>query len=278
MATIGRTNGSCFNNTSRKSYISTAAFHAHFYTYTTSENNFVVTGNLSPVSGANSSTCPAGRILRENGRKLVPGAYPGITTYMVGVYDAMTYLSGFIDPNAKVFQIYNTDKPNFFADGVEPTEGTADRGPSMYTRGNVLGGGDLDISGSAVIYNGATVNNGATINNGATVNGGLNVASGNATVTNGSLTVTNGKLNLDASGSNAIVGTASMVGGTVVGDYKRQTVNTTAVTASSRVFLTLTGQNNVGAYSVENIVPGVSFQIVSNNTSDGSVLNWLIIN
>jgi hypothetical protein len=266
MATIGRMNGAGFSNTSRKSYISTAAFHAHFYSYSTSESNFVVSGSLSAVSGANSSTCPAGRILRENGRKLVPGAHPGITTYMVGVYDPATYFSGFIDPNAKVFQIYNTDKPNFLPDGVEPTEGTTDRGPSMYTRGNVLGGGDLDISGSAVISNGATVN------------GGLTVATGNATVSNGSLTVTNGKLNLDASGSNAIVGNANMAGGVVSGGFKRLTVNTTAVTASSRVFLTLTGQSNVGVYSVENIIPGTSFQIVSSSLTDASTLNWLIIN
>jgi hypothetical protein len=56
---------------------------------------------------------------------------------MVGVYDAQSLLNGFIDPNAKVFQIYNTDKPTSVPDGVDPTTGTTDLGPSVYTRGDV---------------------------------------------------------------------------------------------------------------------------------------------
>jgi hypothetical protein len=266
MATIGRTNGASFNNTPRLLYIATNTFNDYFYSYSTSITAQLDTiGTLSAVTGATSGNCPAGRVLRENGRKLYPGANPGITTYLVGVYDAQTMLSGFIDPNASVFQIYNTDKPTYLADGVEPTVGSTDRGPSVYTRGDVLGGGDLDISGNAHIYGSGTVENGLTVFNGATIS-------------SGSLTVTNGKLNLDATGANAIVGNASMTGGTVVGGFKRLTVNTTAVTASSRIFLTLTGQNNVGVYSVENIIAGTSFEIVSSSTTDGSAVNWLIIN
>ena len=82
---------------------------------------------------------------------------------MVGVYDAQTTLSGFIDPNAQVFQIYNTDKPNYLSNGVEPTLGTTDRGPSMYTRGDVLGGGNLDISGNAAIAGDVTVTGDVTV-------------------------------------------------------------------------------------------------------------------
>jgi hypothetical protein len=185
----------------------------------------------------------------------------------VGVYDAQSLLSGFIDPNAKVFQIYNTDKPNFLADGVDPTTDTRDLGPSVYTRGGIYAEGAIDISGGATIYGGETV-----------ATGNLTVAAGNATITSGSLTVTNGKLYLDAISPNAIVGTATMVGGTVSGGFKYVVVNTTAVTASSLIFVTLTGQNNSGIYSVESIVAGTSFRIVSNNTLDESALNWLIVN
>ncbi len=179
MATIGRINGASFNNTPRLLYIATAAFNDYFYSYSTSINAQLVTvGTLSAVTDATPGNCPAGRVLRENGRKLYPDANPGITTYMVGVYDAQSLLSGFIDPNAQVFQIYNTDKPTYLSDGVEPTLGTTDRGPSIFTRGNVLGAGSLDISGSAHIYGSTRVDNGLTVYNGSQINGGQSVNDG----------------------------------------------------------------------------------------------------
>lgn len=178
MATIGRVSGASFLNTPRLQYISTAPFYLYFYTYTTSlTESFDTVGTLTIVDGATPTSCPAGRILRENGRKLYPGANPGITTYMVGVYDQETFLSGFIDPNAQVFQIYNTDKPNYLGNGVEPTLSTTDLGPSIYTRGNVRAVGELDISGSSVLSGGLTVRNGATVNDGLTVSGGATVYS-----------------------------------------------------------------------------------------------------
>lgn len=164
MATVGRLNGASFSNTPRLSYYSTAAFNNYFYSYSTSINDstFETIGTLSPVQGATSGNCPKGRVLRENGRKLYPDANPGITTYMVGVYDTETFLSGFIDPNAKVFQIYNTDKPTYLSNGVEPTEGTEDRGPSVFTRGDILAGGKVDISGATQIYGVLNVDNNIT--------------------------------------------------------------------------------------------------------------------
>jgi hypothetical protein len=138
-------------NTPRLQYISTAAFNSYFYTYTTSLTSSLDTvGTLSAVTGATASNCPAGRVLRENGRKLYPSANPGITTYMVGVYDPITFLNGFIDPNAQVFQIYNTDKPTYLDDGVEPTLGTTDQGPSVYTRGTITAGGEIVTSSGQI--------------------------------------------------------------------------------------------------------------------------------
>jgi len=210
MATIGRVSGASFLNTPRLQYIATATFNTYFYSYSTSINASLETiGTLSAVTGATAGNCPAGRVLRENGRKLYPGANPGITTYMVGVYDSQTMLSGFIDPNAPVFQIYNTDKPTYLADGVDPTGGATDRGPSIYTRGNILGGGDLDISGSSRIYgteridNGLTVYGGSVINGGQSVNGGETVYSRFSTATSVGITQSGTTtLNLDCSLAN----------------------------------------------------------------------------
>lgn len=73
-------------------------------------------------------------------------------------------------------------------------------------------------------------------------------------------------------GSNGMSGVATLVGGTV-------TVNTTAVTANSRI--QLTHQNNAGTpgfVSITARVPGTSFTITSASGSDVSDIGWLIIN
>lgn len=75
-------------------------------------------------------------------------------------------------------------------------------------------------------------------------------------------------------GSNASIGTATLSGGTV-------TVSTTAVTASSIIFLTdaTTGAlTNVGSPTVGTKTAGVSFVINSTNVLDASTVNWIIIN
>jgi hypothetical protein len=105
----------------RRSYITTGPFFEAFYKYTTTlDNNYKVVGTLTPVT-SDPSLCPRNRILRENGRKLFPGANPGVEIYMVGVYDAVSLLSGFIDPNFLLFAEYNADRPNYLED------------PSIYT-------------------------------------------------------------------------------------------------------------------------------------------------
>jgi hypothetical protein len=157
MATIG--NGSTsFLNTPRRAYITTAPFQNDIFQYTTTTNptTFVVTGtltSLATVGTGTSATCPANRILVENGKKLYPSGLavannttysapnPGVTTYMVGVYDPASFLSGFIDPNSKVFAPYNTDKPDYVPRGINPNGNTeVDQGPPVYTLGAVTAG------------------------------------------------------------------------------------------------------------------------------------------
>ena len=158
MATIGSGFGS-YLNSARRSYITTAAFHADIFAYTTSFNpaTFTTTGTLTSLSTLGTATaanCPANRVLRETGKKLYPSGMvnandttygsptPGVRTYMVGVYDPNTFLTGFIDPNAKIFAIYNSDKPDYVARGLNPNGGFTelDTGAPVYTLGSVTAG------------------------------------------------------------------------------------------------------------------------------------------
>lgn len=86
-----------------------------------------------------------------------------------------------------------------------------------------------------------------------------------------SLTTAGNKINI-ATGTNASVGTATLSSGTV-------TVNTTAVTASSVILLTVqeTGTNN-GRIRVSARVAGTSFTISSSDSGDNCVIAYQIIN
>ena len=167
MATIGNGTTS-FLNTPRRAYITTTTFQNDIFQYTTTTNptTFVVTGtltSLATVGTGTAATCPANRILVENGKKLYPSGLaisnnttygapnPGVTTYMVGVYDPGSFLSGYIDPNSKVFAPYNTDKPNYVPRGVDPNGNTTiDQGPPVYTLGSVTAGTTV-TAGTSVI-------------------------------------------------------------------------------------------------------------------------------
>jgi hypothetical protein len=68
-----------------------------FFTYSQTTSNYVTTGTLTavvnPATGVavTAGDCPAGRVLRETGRKLyATAAYPGVSTYMVSVYDSVS--------------------------------------------------------------------------------------------------------------------------------------------------------------------------------------------
>jgi hypothetical protein len=92
---------------------------------------------------------------------------------------------------------------------------------------------------------------------------------------NGNLTLgtAGNKINI-TEGSNASVGVATLVAGTVV-------VNTTAVTANSRIFLTRqTTSGTIGtSVDVTARVAGTSFTITANGSMlDTSTVAWLIIN
>lgn len=177
-------------NGMRTSYISQTAFNADFFQYTTTQNptTFVTTGALSAVTGATSGTCPAGRVLRDNGKRLYPSAHPGVTTYMVGVLDPVSFLSGFIDPNSPVFAVYNGNKPpsldtTALAQGVNPNGGGADLAPTVYTRGNIeTTNGDLLVdAGSATVYGNISATTGS-VTAGTSIDAGTFISGAPVTV------------------------------------------------------------------------------------------------
>lgn len=149
-------------NAPRRQYITTSAFNNDFYQYTTTRNpqTFKVSGVLSAVTGATAGNCPANRILRENASRLYPEANPDINTLLVGVYDEVSGLKGYIDPNAPIFAVYNTDKSYQTPNGVNPNGGATDQGPPLYTRGSVTAG--------------------TTVTSGTSVTAGTNITAGGA--------------------------------------------------------------------------------------------------
>jgi hypothetical protein len=156
MATIGAALTSA-KNTSRLSYISALPFNTVFLTYTVTTANYVTTGALAanvlnPTTGVTvvAADCPAGRVLRETGRKLFPEANPGVTTYLVSVYDRITGATGFIDPNSTFFAIYNVDKANFL---LQDTDEQVALGPPIFTGGGVTATGNI-TSLSGIGYTG----------------------------------------------------------------------------------------------------------------------------
>jgi len=151
---------------SKRSYITTAPFNNDIWAYQTQMNptSFKTEGRLVAATLPSGTTltaalCPAGRILREVGRKLFPAVHPGLVAtdtwngtavgtsvsytghMMVLVFDAVTGLKGFIDPNNEILSVYNSDRANDFVDATEnPSTGGAPvrLGPSIYTAGNIV--------------------------------------------------------------------------------------------------------------------------------------------
>jgi len=249
-----------------------------FFSYSTALVNQVYVGTFSSVSGANATNCPAGRVLHETGKKLFPGANSGVNDYMVSVYDPISMLTGFINPNQPFFSLMNTDRANFLLDGPNGT-GTglsaSARANALYTRGDVLAGGRLDISGNTTIYGNLYVSSSVSTM-------GNEYIAGNELI-GGSLS-TLGNVFL---GSNIYFRTNSTIGyqsfnvtqAYSTGTFKKVNLSTPYLRSDSKIFLNYTTLNlNPGVLSAEGISAGVGFTIVSNNNSDNNTVQWLILN
>lgn len=131
---------------SKRTYIAVSSFDSNLYTYTTTQApppTFETTGSLAANASATTANCPRGHLLRETGARLYPGANPGISTLMVGVYDADSGLRGYIDPNAPNFAVFNSDKPVEMVDGGDNNTATTHKGAPVYTSGDVIADGEV---------------------------------------------------------------------------------------------------------------------------------------
>jgi hypothetical protein len=132
-------------------YIATAAFNNAIFSYTVTYNSTTYrnVGVLATLPTATAANCPRGRILRANGKRLYPDANPGVSNFMVGVYDAQSQLSGFIDPNTYLFAVFNADKPLWLPDTVAyPVDGLGlQKGQPVLTSGDVIAGKQIYSTG-----------------------------------------------------------------------------------------------------------------------------------
>ena len=128
---------------SRRSFIAAEAFNTHFFSYVMTSNAEGSFWTLVPVPYANAQNCPAGRLLRETGRKLYPDVNPGIISPMVAVYDEVSLLTGFIDANSPIYAVYNTNSSYTTPRGFNPVpvngEFVPNSAPPVYTDGPLKG-------------------------------------------------------------------------------------------------------------------------------------------
>jgi hypothetical protein len=186
---------------------------------------------------------------------------------MVKVYDANSGLSGFIDPNAPQFAVFNSDKPIEIVDGGDNNTTTPHKGSPVFTTGDIItSGGDITAQTGDITATAGDIIAGDDIS-----------AGGDITTTGGSIVIAQGSTGLFKLPT-TLVGVGNMAAGSIVGGFRRLTINTTGVRTTSKIFLTYSGINNAGILSAESIVNGTSFQIVSDNTLDAGTVQWMIIN
>jgi len=243
---------------SLRTYVSVNTFDQELFTYTVSLNNqYQNVGTLAVVAGATTANCPVGRLLAETGKKLVPGANVGVSTPMVSVYDAVSGLTGFIDPNAAVFTLYSTDKPYFQQRGVDPVGDLDDNGAPVYTNGDIITkhgdvnvlGGDVNVSGSVDLSGSLTT--------------------GHFGVSPKYITATTGAIN---------AGSSSAGIATFPGNSATLVVTTSACTSNSATKHSLVFLTGTGAATLRATVANGSFTITSSSSTDAQAASWLVVN
>jgi len=122
----------------------------------------VTTGSLTSyaAAGSNSSLFPQGRILRENGKRVhAGGSYPGVSTLMVGVFDNVTFTTGYIDPTSPLFTTTNGDRAVWpSTNPIDPGPGgKLDLAPPVYTNGNIITNAGIS-SLSSIVYGAQSFN------------------------------------------------------------------------------------------------------------------------
>jgi len=253
----------------RRQFVTAAPFNNDFfnYTLTTNPTTNVTTGALTAnITGANATSCPAGRILRESGLKLYPGVNNGVNTFLVGVIDSVTLFAGYIDPNSPIFAVYSTQLPGFYTNGVDPgPQGLPDEGPPVYTNGNIIcvSGNISTQTGSITSANGIVATTGQIRAAAVTA---LTTIAAAGTPTSQSIDPTLGSIFTLISSTSAPVGhtlnAASAAAGSII------TIIITTTTAQNTTFTfgtnmfsagTLITNGTSGKYSISFVSDGTNF-------------------
>lgn len=135
--------GQSYRELPNKAYQSTRAFDTGggaLYTYSTTVNSSLQTvGSLVINTGSSAGACPAGRVLHANGKVLVPSVHPGggagvtpvdgtgsttpspLPFPMIGVYDPVTGLNGYINPQNSTWALYDASLSAFYDNASTPS-------------------------------------------------------------------------------------------------------------------------------------------------------------
>lgn len=229
------------------------------------------------------SSCPSGgyRLFTANGMSLI-GCYAlsCVIGFLINVCNGTVIESCYGDTcgtGVKVNAGSSNTVMNYYSNN--------NTGLGVWLTGNTLMASidrALDVSPNGTATHFIQVDSGSFV----TINGAINVTSNlfNGTVniindgTTGTIT-SSGNIKVGTAGNtlyikegtNAKMGTATLVAGAV-------TINTTAVTASSRILLT--GQNSSGTagnLTVSSVTAGTSFTITSTSNTDTRLVAWLLI-
>jgi hypothetical protein len=173
-----------------KAYQSTRAFNSGagaLYTYTRSLNgNYQTVGSLNINAGSTANNCPIRRVVHANGKVLIPGVHPGggagvspatgtgsttpnpLPFPMIGVYDPVSGLNGYINPQDSTWAEYSASLSAFYDDGRTSAD-------------SVLGGQGAEPRFGRVFAGAASVGPAATVDIGSAHTG--TIASADAATT-----------------------------------------------------------------------------------------------
>lgn len=114
-----------YNKQPQKAFVTTSAFNTKLFTYSTSVNSsFQTVGSLVVNVAATAANCPENRVLHANGKTLIPGVNPNVTKPLIGVFDPVSALNGFIDATDPTFANYDVNFPFQYNSGLQPAFST----------------------------------------------------------------------------------------------------------------------------------------------------------
>lgn len=114
-----------YNKQPQKAFVATSSFNTKLFTYSTSVNSsFQTVGSLVANVAATAANCPENRVLHANGKILIPGVNPNVTKPLIGVFDPVSALNGFIDATDPTFANYDVNFPFQYNSGIQPAFST----------------------------------------------------------------------------------------------------------------------------------------------------------